>query len=80
MPVSDQGDIVTWEYGQLGLCLDEALHSFDQQTWVGRMEWEHSFATKSTGGSVGTSNSPSGRKTVSVSIPMNSLSLGHRIL
>ena len=38
------------------------------------------FAMKSTGGSVDTSSRPSGRKTVSVSFPMYSLSLGHRIL
>ena len=38
------------------------------------------FATKSTGGSVGTFSLPSGRKTVSVSLPMYSLTLGHRIL
>ena len=41
---------------------------------------EAQFATKSIGGSVGTSSRPSGRKTVSVSFPMYSLSLGHRIL
>ena len=37
---------------------------------------EAQFATKLIGGSVGTSSRPSGRKTVSVSIPMYPLSLG----
>ena len=41
---------------------------------------EAQFATKLIGGSVGTSSRPSGRKTVSVSFPMYSLSLGHHIL
>ena len=41
---------------------------------------EAQLAMKSIGGSVGTSSHPSGRKTVSVSFPMYSLSLGHCIL
>ena len=38
------------------------------------------FAMKATGGSMGIFSHSSGRKTVSMSIPMYSLSLGHRIL